>query len=65
MLYEVITRDTEFKRDERLKMVDRYLHLTGRLELNEAAAGRLSLLRSLRNRPLPELDKGALAMLLR
>jgi len=64
-LYLESARDTEFKRDERLKMVDRYLHLTGRLELNEAAAGRLSLLRSLRNRPLPELDKGALAMLLR
>jgi tetratricopeptide (TPR) repeat protein len=58
-------RDQESKREERLKMVDRYLRLTERLPLEAAEKLRQSQLKTMRRMPLSELPEGSLGVLLR
>lgn len=64
-LFLELARDSSHKRDERLKMVDRYLRLTSRLALQEPALGRQRQLQALRGQPLAALPRGCLAALLR
>lgn len=58
-------RDQEDKRDERLKMVDRYLRLTDRLPLEAVEKLRQSQLKTFRRMPPTELPDGSLGVLLR
>jgi tetratricopeptide (TPR) repeat protein len=58
-------RDQQSKREERLKMVDRYLRLTERLPLEAAEKLRQSQLKTMRRMPLSELPEGSLGVLLR
>lgn len=60
-----VARDQENKREERLRMVDRYLRLTDRLPLEAAEKLRQSQLKVWRRMPLSELPQGSLGMLLR
>lgn len=64
-LYLEHARDNENKRPERLKMVDRYLRLAERLELDDEETARLSQLKVLRKTALDALERGPLAVLLR
>lgn len=58
-------RDTENRRDERLRMVDRYLHLADTLSMNSGAQAKQVLLKRLRTQALEELPQGSLGALLR
>jgi tetratricopeptide (TPR) repeat protein len=64
-LFLEVARDQEAKRDERLKMVDRYLRLTDRLPLEAVEKLRQSQLKTFRRMPLSELPEGSLGVLLR
>lgn len=64
-LFLELARDSEAKRKERLRMVDRYLRLTAQLPLQEPALGRQRQLQALRAQPLTALPVGCLAPLLR
>ncbi|MBP0049860.1 response regulator [Marinobacterium sp. AK62] len=64
-LFLEAARDTSGKRDERLRMVDRYLRLTDRLPLEPAEKLRQSQLKQYRQLPLEELPPGPLGSLLR
>ncbi|GAA0791711.1 tetratricopeptide repeat protein [Marinobacterium sediminicola] len=64
-LFMEAARDSDGKREQRLKMVDRYLRLTERLPLNTAETLRQSQLRIYRKQPLEELPGGSLGVLLR
>ncbi len=64
-LFLEAARDSEGKREQRLKMVDRYLRLTARLSLDTAESLRQHQLQSYRRQPLDELPAGSLGVLLR
>jgi Putative Zn-dependent protease, contains TPR repeats len=64
-LFLEAARDQENKREERLKMVDRYLRLTDRLPLEAVEKLRQSQLKTFRRMPLSELPEGSLGVLLR
>lgn len=64
-LFLEAARDDDNKREQRLKMVDRYLRLTERLSLDPAAALRQSQLKRYRDQPLAALPEGSLGVLLR
>jgi len=57
-------RDDSKRRDERLRMVDRYLRLTQRMELGVEERQRQEKLKFLRETPISKLPKGSLAVLL-
>lgn len=57
-------RDDSKRRDERLRMVDRYLRLTQRMQLESEARERQDRLKSLRESPISQMPKGALGVLL-
>jgi len=57
-------RDDSKRREERLRMVDRYLRLTQRMQLSDEARQRQDRLKFLREAPIKELPKGALGVLL-
>jgi Tfp pilus assembly protein PilF len=58
-------RDSEHKREERLKMVDRYLRLAESLPLAGDMQARQLLLQRLRSLPMDQLPQGSLGALLR
>jgi DNA-binding NarL/FixJ family response regulator/Tfp pilus assembly protein PilF len=58
-------RDTEKKREERLRMVDRYLHLAASLSMKGDVQARQMLLQRLRAQPIEQLPQGSLGALLR
>ena len=58
-------RDSEHKREERLKMVDRYLRLAESLSLAGDMQARQLLLQRLRSLPMDQLPQGSLGALLR
>ncbi|PSL11790.1 tetratricopeptide repeat protein [Marinobacterium halophilum] len=64
-LFLEAARDSSNKREERLKMVDRYLRLTERLPLETAEQLRQHQLKSYRKVPITELPVGTLGVLLR
>lgn len=64
-LFLEAARDSEGKREQRLKMVDRYLRLTERLPLDAAETLRKNQLQALRRQSLDELPAGSLGVLLR
>ena len=64
-LFLEAARDQESQWEERLRMVDRYLHLTDRLPLEAAEKLRQGQLKVWRRMPLEELPQGSLGMLLR
>ncbi|SEG58877.1 response regulator [Marinobacterium lutimaris] len=64
-LYLESARDNVNRRDERLKMVDRYLRLTQQLPLDAAMQQRVDAFKELRQHPVEELPGGSLAVLLR
>lgn len=64
-LYLESARDSVERREERLKMVDRYLRLTERLDRTESESDRLKLFRSMRSQPVEALEQGSLGALLR
>jgi tetratricopeptide (TPR) repeat protein len=64
-LYFESARDSSARRDERLKMVDRYLRLTERLQLGAAERTRLNQFKQLRGQPIEQLPAGSLGVLLR
>lgn len=57
-------RDDSARRDERLRMVDRYLRLTKRMKLDEDQLERQNSLAFLRETPAEKLPKGSLGVLL-
>jgi len=57
-------RDDTNRRDERLRMVDRYLRLTQRMQLADELMERQNTLVHLRETPAEKLPKGSLGMLL-
>lgn len=57
-------RDDHTRRDERLRMVDRYLRLTQRMTLSKEAQDRQKKLKFLRETPVDSLPKGPLSVLL-
>lgn len=57
-------RDDMNRRDERLRMVDRYLRLTERMKFGSEALERQNRLKFLREQPVEKLPKGPLGMLL-
>lgn len=58
-------RDTETRREERLRMVDRYLHLCATLSTKGDVQARQMLLQRLRTLPVEQLPQGSLGALLR
>ncbi len=64
-LYFESARDSSARREERLKMVDRYLRLTERLQLGAAERTRLNQFKQLRGQPIEQLPAGSLGVLLR
>lgn len=64
-LFLEAARDSRTKREERCKMVDRYLRLTDRLPLDPAAKLRQTQLKQMRRQPLEQLPAGSLGSLLR
>lgn len=64
-LFIEAARDSDGKREQRLKMVDRYLRLTERLPLDTAETLRQHQLKNYRRQPLDELPAGSLGVLLR
>jgi len=64
-LFLEAARDSRTKREERCKMVDRYLRLTDRLPLDTAEQLRQTQLKQLRKQPLDKLPAGSLGSLLR
>lgn len=57
-------RDDRARRDERLRMVDRYLKLVKRMQLDDDLVQRQNSLAFMRETPAEKLPKGALAVLL-
>jgi DNA-binding response OmpR family regulator len=64
-LYFESARDGSARREERLKMVDRYLRLTERLQLSAAERARLNQFKAYRKEPVEMLPEGSLGALLR
>ncbi|WP_151702591.1 tetratricopeptide repeat protein [Nitrincola alkalilacustris] len=64
-LYLEAARDSEAKRDERIKMVGRFLLLADRVPLSPAAKVRQAQLKKLIKLPVSELPAGSLGSLLR
>ncbi len=64
-LFLEASRDSDDKREQRLKMVDRYLRLTERLPLGTAESLRQGQLKHYRQQPANELPAGSLGVLLR
>lgn len=64
-LYLESARDGSTRRDERLKMVGRYLRLAERLDLAAAERTRLNRFKELLQLPMEQLPGGALGVLLR
>lgn len=64
-LFLEASRDNPHKREERLKMVDRYLRLTDRVSLEAAEKLRQSQLKHYRKMPFDSLPDGTLGVLLR
>lgn len=64
-LFMETARDSRQNRDERLKMAERYLKLTGLVELDEEAQQRAELLRGYLERGIQQMPDGSLAALLR
>ena len=64
-LYLESARDGSARRDERLKMVGRYLRLAERLDLTAAERMRLNQFKELLKLPMEQLPAGALSVLLR
>lgn len=64
-LYLESARDNENRRDDRLKMVDRYLRLAQQLPLDVVLKQRAEAFKELRQHPVELLPSGSLAVLLR
>lgn len=64
-LYLESARDGSARREERLKMVGRYLRLAERLELDAAQRTRLKQFKELYGLPMEQLPAGSLGVLLR
>ncbi|MBA4502764.1 response regulator [Marinobacterium sp. 3-1745] len=64
-LFLEAARDSEKRREQRLKMVERYLHLTARLPLDTAESLRQSQLEAFLAQPVDSLPAGSLGVLLR
>jgi len=64
-LYLESARDSAERREERLKMVDRYLRLTERQQITDEERERLLQFKSLRARPMEFLADGSLGALMR
>jgi flagellar motor component MotA len=58
-------RQQSARRDERLKMVSRYLRLTDRMALNELESQKQALLKRFMSQPLEKMPEGSLGPLLR